>query len=425
MREQTFLIITKEEISSWKSCQHITRNLIQSYQSALKDHRIGFLQVAEDLSFSGAFKQALKIKDINPGNIIWVDHKPCSALVLNALNMVYAQSAYDQRPKFFIHLFGDFALDCLHWEHALKSLNEFPVHFLVASHAQKILVDKMFKASKNISTVVPFPVERKVFNLHGAEKNRQLVREKFKLKDEVVLLYTGRISLQKNVDVLVNTFEKVKKLVGGNIELWIAGPWDDILLPFHGTRGLPGSNFSQFKNSLINKKLENVRFLGDLSTEELVSVYHASDLFVSFSTFNDEDYGMSVAEALMCGLPAVLSQWGGFSSYKNYSSDVELVPVEFQDVRMHVQSAIAQKKLMAKIFELQEKKQSIKETSDLSIEAIGVRLAELIFAADFHSTVEFSSLFYKMCASFKLSPAAPFKNNLSLYKDVYGDYGTV
>lgn len=106
---------------------------------------------------------------------------------------------------------------------------------------------------------------------------------------------------------------------------------------------------------MINKKLENVRFLGDLSTEELVSVYHASDLFVSFSTFNDEDYGMSLAEALMCGLPAVLSQWEDFSSYKNYSSDVELVPVEFQDVRMHVQSAIAQKKLMAKILNYKKK----------------------------------------------------------------------
>lgn len=136
--------------------------------------------------------------------------------------------------------------------------------------------------------------------------------------------------------------------MGGNVELWLAGPWDNILLPYHGTRGLPGSYFTQFKSSLIDKGLTNVRFLGDLDEEELLGVYHASDLFVSFSTFNDDDYGMSIAEALMCGLPALLTQWGGLPTFKKYSEHVDLVPVEFKDVRMHPQSILAQKKTYGK-----------------------------------------------------------------------------
>ncbi|TDP54191.1 glycosyltransferase involved in cell wall biosynthesis [Bacteriovorax stolpii] len=430
MREQTFLIITKEEISFWKSCQLITKNLIQSYQLALKGHNIQFLKVEEDLTPASAYKHALKIKEINPQGLIWVDHEPCSALLLNALNSVLSDKPYNDKPKFFIHLFGDFVLQCRQWETTLKSLNEFPVHFLVASDAQKLLVDKMFISTKNITTVIPFPVEKSVFNASAFSQQRNLMREKFKLKDEVVLLYTGRMSLQKNIDSLVNTFTKVKNLVGGNAELWLAGPWDNILLPYHGTRGLPGSYFSQFKSSLLDKGLSNVRFLGDLDEEELLGVYHASDLFVSFSTFNDDDYGMSIAEALMCGLPALLTQWGGLPTFKKYSEHVDLVPIEFQDVRMHPQSILAQKKMMAKILEIKENKFPREEMASysanyLSIEAVGKKLEELLFAVDFNAKIEFSQVFYKLSTTFHLSSDAPFKNNLGLYKDVYGDYGTL
>ena len=430
MKEQTFLIITKEEISFWKSCQLITSNLVQSYLLALKGHNVEFLKVEEDLTPASAFKHALKIKVLNPNGLIWVDHEPCSALLLNALNSVFEKEAKLSKPKFLIHLFGDFTLQCREWEKTLKSLNEYPVHFLVASEAQKKLVDKMFISSKNITTVLPFPVEKKTFNTDKLLQNRSLMREKFKLKDEVVLLYTGRMSLQKNIESLVNSFAKVKDLVGGNVELWLAGPWDNILLPYHGTRGLPGSYFTQFKSALIDKGLTNVRFLGDLDEEELVGVYHASDLFVSFSTFNDDDYGMSIAEALMCGLPALLTQWGGLPSFKKYSEHVDLVPVQFHDVRMYPQSILTQKKLMSKILELKSKKLEREEmssfsTSKLSIEAVSKTLEELIFAVDFDVQIEFSSLFYKLSTTFQLNSDAPFKNNLSLYKEVYGDYGTV
>jgi glycosyltransferase involved in cell wall biosynthesis len=100
----------------------------------------------------------------------------------------------------------------------------------------------------------------------------------------------------------------------------IAGSFDDIGAPFFGVVGQPGSFYYAWKKSVeaAEKKapLLSVRYLGMLSSHELRKLYAASDLFVSLSLHHDEDFGMSPAEALACGTPALLSSWGGYSSFQ-------------------------------------------------------------------------------------------------------------
>lgn len=428
MKQQKILIITKEDESSWKSCQHIVRNLIQSYQLAGAESQIEYLKVEEDFSYYLALVQATKIKESKVDVIIWADHKPCSAFMLNALNSVFDNVGLDEKPKFLIHLFGDFILDCLAWESAFLSINEYPVHLLVASEAQKKLVDKMFKSRNNISSVVPFPVDKNIFNTQNYMNHRHEIREKIKIEnDDIVILYTGRISFQKNVDELVNTFLKVRNFVDKKVHLWIAGPWDDILLPFYGVIGLTGSNFTHFNSAITGKDLSSIKFLGDLETEDLAKIYHAADLFVSFSTYNDEDYGMSAAEALMSGLPCVLSNWGGFSTFAEYSKSVDLVSVNFSEFRMKVDSKRAQKKLLAKIMQISNDEfEKIKISEEVlhsfSLQAISLKLSKIMKDKKVGNKVEFTPLFYTLCSLFKLAPNAPFKENQSIYKEIYGDY---
>lgn len=428
MKQQKILIITKEDESSWKSCQHIVRNLIQSYQLTAVESQIEYLKVEADFSYYLAVMKAKKIKESKFDFIIWADHKPCSVFMLNALNRVYDIVAFEDKPKLLIHLFGDFVLDCLTWETALLSLNEYPVHLLVASEAQKKLVDKMFKSQNIISSVVPFPVNENIFNHQNHLKHRSEIREKIKIaNDDIVILYTGRISFQKNVDELVNTFLKVRNFMDKKVHLLIAGPWDDILLPFLGIIGFSGSNFNHFNSAIAGKDVSSIKFLGDLEVEDLAKVYHASDLFVSFSTYNDEDYGMSAAEALLTGLPCVLSNWGGFSTFADYSKSVDLVSVNISEFRMKVDSKRAQKKLLAKLMQVSNEefnKIKISEEAQqfLSLPAVSLKLDKIMKNKKAKNKVEFTPLFYALCSLFKLSPNSPFKDNPEVYKEIYGDY---
>ncbi len=421
------LIITKEDLSAWKSCQHITGNLLQSYKRAYANDEFHYLKVENFFSVYLGHKYAEQIKSMQVDLIVWLDHQPCAAFMIMGLEKVFRETPYEKRPKILVHLFGDFVLDCQQWEQAETAMNNYPVHLIAASDRQQKIVDKFFITDSKLTSVVPFPVDHSVFNLNDYETNRKVMREKFHLKDELVLIYTGRISFQKNVEVIINSLNKIKGLVDKKIELWIVGPWDDLLVPYLGMKGMPGSYYSQFQSSLQDKDLSSVRFLGNLDPAELNKTYQAADLFVSFSTFNDDDYGMSIAEALVLGLPCVLSDWGGLASFANYSKEVELVPVEFNEMRMVCDTQWTQKKLLKKIFQVHERKtdraaNSKEAASHVTIESVGKRLMEIEMSSQKMSPIVFSNLFYKLCSLFHLASHAPFKNNMNLYKEIYGDY---
>ena len=74
--------------------------------------------------------------------------------------------------------------------------------------------------------------------------------------------------------------------------------------------------------SLLPDKIKSkIIFQPFAPLEDLKTIYNACDCFVSLSTYHDEDYGMSVIEALSCGLPLVLSDWAGYSGFQSRAVD--------------------------------------------------------------------------------------------------------
>ena len=95
------------------------------------------------------------------------------------------------------------------------------------------------------------------------------------LDPEVVrILYVGRLSSEKNLEMLIRVF----KMISGSLELWIVGE---------------GGEEKRLKEQMQDD--QRIKFLGPKSYEELLEVHSRSDIFVLPS--NTETYGKVLLEA--------------------------------------------------------------------------------------------------------------------------------
>ncbi|MCX7998923.1 MAG: glycosyltransferase [Leptospiraceae bacterium] len=105
---------------------------------------------------------------------------------------------------------------------------------------------------------------------------------------EYKLLHVGRISYEKNCDVVINAFAEIQKVLP-NATLTIIGD---------------GPALASLKLQVSQLKLEEkVIFKGFIPNTELPEIYPQYDLFMTASTM--ETQGLVILEAIACGLPAV------------------------------------------------------------------------------------------------------------------------
>ncbi len=105
---------------------------------------------------------------------------------------------------------------------------------------------------------------------------------------EVRLLYVGRISREKDLDVLVGAYRKLReeKLP---VKLYVVG---------HGPY-----------SEALAQLLPDAFFTGYLSGKELAAAYASADIFVFPST--TDTFGNVIIEAQACGVPVIVSDSGG------------------------------------------------------------------------------------------------------------------
>ncbi|MBN2601603.1 MAG: glycosyltransferase [Candidatus Marinimicrobia bacterium] len=123
------------------------------------------------------------------------------------------------------------------------------------------------------------------------ELSRIMISSRYSIKEGVNLLYTGRISKDKNLDFLLDVYRDIL-IKHDNTNLVIAGD---------------GPYIQTLRNNTAD--LDRCYILGQLPREDLVDLYAGSDLFI-FPSVTDT-FGMVVLEAQSCGLPAVVSNEGG------------------------------------------------------------------------------------------------------------------
>ena len=140
------------------------------------------------------------------------------------------------------------------------------------------------KGIKNVY-IVPNSVDIKRFN---PEVSGQNIRRALKLRNnQKVILYVGRISREKKLEVLLNAAHAL------NMKR------NDIVFVIGGH----GPALEYYKRMAEKLKLDNLKFVGFIENKKLAEYYAACDVFCIPSTF--ETQGMVALEAMACGKPVV------------------------------------------------------------------------------------------------------------------------
>lgn len=121
-------------------------------------------------------------------------------------------------------------------------------------------------------------------------KRSAQVRLKYKIKERYIFLYVGRVAPEKDIDILLDTIDRLPDEMQKNIHWLIVGDGPAL-------------------DDVKKKQRENMTCTGYLEGDALAEIYASSDLFVFPSS--TETFGNVVLEAMASGLPVVGAKAGG------------------------------------------------------------------------------------------------------------------
>jgi len=144
---------------------------------------------------------------------------------------------------------------------------------------------------------------------HEEEIFQNLLREKFGVKPHHrVILYCGRISYEKKLEVILRAFKQVEKHYQKAFLLVVGD----------------GPHLKMYKNQAKELNLRNYAFTGFISHTKLPYIYRMGEFMVTPS--DTETQGLTVIEAMSQRLPVIGVARGGVLDYIHNNKNGILVP---------------------------------------------------------------------------------------------------
>ena len=309
----------------WSSTQILQKNyqkLYQKVESHLVVKAIAWNEYLDPLFWSS-------LKALNLSKVILADMR---FDLVHWLPLI--QKNLSSEISIQVHIYGNPIKRMMRLDQASIDFTSLKLSFIVGSTVQLEMFEKILNDSKNV-TYLPFIPDGFIFN----SRSRKDWREKNHFQNEKLFLYSGRISFQKNVTHLMDLFA-LHAHSYPNSRLIIAGAPDNL-----NWREVPRANYLNYAGEVFFEKLQSltlegvpISYLGKLTHSELEEVYNGCDQFVSLSTFDGEDFGLSIAESLSVGLPGSLTSWGGYKEFQDLPQ-VQLVEVEIQQGQLGIDQA--------------------------------------------------------------------------------------
>lgn len=188
-------------------------------------------------------------------------------------------------PEYARHLTGDPSVEVIVAQYMTWFYNQLDVVFAPSRTVAEDLKQLGIKREK--IKIYPRGIDTQRFN--PAMRNGFLKRH-YSLEDGLKILYVGRISKEKNLDLLAEAFKELaSRLKDVHLVLVGEGPYKE-----------------ELKDRL---KGTNTLFTGQLHGDALSAAYASCDLFVFPST--TDTFGNVVLEAQASGLPVIVTDVGG------------------------------------------------------------------------------------------------------------------
>lgn len=186
---------------------------------------------------------------------------------------------YDMKTRILSKVYRPFA------NYVLEEMDKL----IALSSDEKSDLVELFSTPEDKVKVIPNGIIPGDFSVEEGSKEGFV--GKFGLsEDSFKILYISRMVSEKNQKSLVEAV--VNHLEGKNVELILIGGGED-----------------EYVEELEELSDDRVHILGRLDFEDLVSAYHASDLFVFLGTW--EGLPTVIMEAMVCGLPLITTPAGG------------------------------------------------------------------------------------------------------------------
>jgi glycosyltransferase involved in cell wall biosynthesis len=238
------------------------------------------------LPLANALREKIKVFDIVHIHSLYLFHSMISGYYCRKFNIPYLIRPHGTLDPFIYkrHRYRKFIIESLFENKNIK--NAAAIHF--TSEKEKALAASYI--FKTPSIVIPNGlnvIDYKSLPVLGMF--RSCYPETLGKK---IILFFGRINFKKGLDILVRSFAKIAK-ARDDVHLVITGPDNE---------GFGDKVRGWLKEQGI---LDRATFTGMLLDKEKLSVLRDADIFVlpSYS----ENFGISVIEAMACGIPVVIS----------------------------------------------------------------------------------------------------------------------
>ncbi len=187
-------------------------------------------------------------------------------------------------PQYVRILTDDSYLETLAWHYMHWFYNQLDLIFVNSEQYRKCWVDRGIDANK--IAILPRGLDTELF--HPSKREEAFWKDRGMREGEVGILYVGRISKEKDLDMLAEAYKRLQ------------------------TEGLP-VRLLMVGDGPYRKELEEMLpdaiFTGYLAGLELAKAYASADCFGFPST--TDTFGNVIIEAQATGLPVVVSDMGG------------------------------------------------------------------------------------------------------------------
>lgn len=195
-------------------------------------------------------------------------------LVAKLLQKPFYSTYHTALPQYVEALTGEAFMTGVTWQYMIWYYGQCDLVFARSESFKEELIENGLPPEKIV--IMPKGVDTDRF--HPADK---------KPRDRKRIIYIGRVSIEKDLDILIEAF----KLIDRDVELVVVGD---------------GPYREEMESKLIGY---NATFTGYLYDNELVEQYQQADLYVFPST--KDTMGNVILEANACGIPAIVTNKGG------------------------------------------------------------------------------------------------------------------